>query len=161
MKTRELTRVIFGLMLVVALFASLTMVFNAKAQVVTYMSFNDSVWSSLAVSGPDTVSPGDSVVYTVTGILAVNMTGSVHINIWLNSASQTQEVLVSQYVLTTATWVAGSAINAAYTAIIPGDAANNKYVYATLDAGPNHFSVFAVEPKLRARNSVIQSNQNC
>ena len=136
MKTGYIKKALVAILAVLVL-VSIVLAPSAKALT---LSYNDSVWSSLSVTGPDVTRPGNSEIYTVSGRLSLNMTGSVHVTLWLNSTSQVQKTLLNTIVLPSGTYQAGNNFVQSYQVIIPSDAANNKYLYANLDAGASHFT---------------------
>jgi hypothetical protein len=97
-------------------------------------SFTDPTSVDLSVSGSTSpLKPGDTVVFTVSLTLNTYLYGNAHVRIWLNTSSQATIYLVDQDLMAYRNWTAGSSFNQPYTVVIPSDAANNNYVYATVD----------------------------
>ena len=147
-----------------AVLVLVSIVFAPSAKALT-LTFNDSVWSSLSVTGPDVTRPGNSEIFTVKGGLSLNMTGSVHVTLFLNSTSNVQETLLNTIVLASGTYLAGNGFVQSYQVTIPNDAANNKYIYANLDAGASHFTNIVLTlvqnstyPELQTQIVQLQAN---
>lgn len=100
MKTARKKQIFIGLLLILAVTPPFALFPKAKGLALTY---NDSVWAALSVTGPDVTRPGNTEIYTISGRTAINMTGSVRIIIWLNSTAQTPVTLLDYYVVTPGT----------------------------------------------------------
>ena len=124
--------------LAILVLASLILLPSADA---LNFSFNDSSSMAVTVTGPaNSIKQGDTVVFTVTLTLYNYMLGNAHFKLWLNSSSQTILTLVDQDIMAYQNWTAGSSFNQPFIVTISTNAANNAYVYATVDVGTKHFS---------------------
>jgi predicted nuclease with TOPRIM domain len=119
------------------------LVLAPSAQALT-LNYSDSIWATLSVTGPDITKPGNSEVYTVQGRLAANMTGSVRLSLTLNSTAGATVALLSATVLASGNYITGNSFIQSYNVVIPSDAANNKYIYATVEAGASHLNTLVV-----------------
>ena len=108
------------------------------------VSHRDSSWASLVLTGPDLTAPGSAEIYTLSGTFSTNVSGSVHLKLWINTASQQQEVIFDNFVLNSRNYLAGSSFVKSYQVMIPTDAESNNFVYATIDAVSSYIVNVAV-----------------
>lgn len=153
MKSRNLKNLLMPI-LASMLLLSIVLIPSAKALTLNY---NDSVWASLSVTGPDLAKPGNVEIYTVLGSLSSNMTGFVYLTLWVNSTSGVQENIFSTYVLSSGSYLAGNSFIQSYQVTIPNDTANNEYVYATLNAGTSQISKIVLTLVQNVTYSGLQS----
>ncbi len=108
------------------------------------MNYADTTWEYLTLTGPYLTKPGNTEIYTISGKLIANMSGAVHIKLWLYNDLQYLKVLVDDDALLTGNYLSTSSFAKSYQVTIPDDADNNKYIYATVDAGTRHVTSFAI-----------------
>ncbi len=128
-------------LLATAVLVSLILVSSVKALT---LNFSDSTWANLTATGPSLTKAGNTEIYTITGRLSANTSGAVHIRLWLMNASQVYKVILDDDALEAGNYLAGSSFAKSYNVIIPADADNNKYIYATVDAGTRHLTNFTL-----------------
>ena len=108
------------------------------------LTYSDSTWEYLTATGPSLTKAGNTEIYTITGKLSANASGAVHIKLWIINASQIYKVLLDDDALLNGNYLVNSSFAKSYTVVIPADVENNKYIYATVDAGTRHFSNFTI-----------------
>ena len=140
MRTLNKKQVLVGILAITVL-ASLMLAPSAKAMNITY---SNTFFTYLTITGPDQTRPGNTETYTISGSLGSNMSGSVRLRLWLYTNTQTLRILIDTDVLATGNYLAGSFFIKSYPIIIPSDADNNKYVYAQIDAGTSRLTNLTV-----------------
>ena len=140
MKTPNLTRTAACLLTIAILFS---LCLTSDVQALT-LNYSDSTWEYLTATGPSVTKAGNTEIYTISGKLSANTSGAVHIKLWLINASQVYKVILDDDALLAGNYLAGSSFAKSYNVNIPADSDNNKYIYATVDAGTRHFTNFTL-----------------
>jgi peptidoglycan hydrolase CwlO-like protein len=124
------------------------------------LNYNDGVWQSLTIAGPDFTKPGNNEIFTVSGKLLVAANVSIHVTFSYYNSSQIFKSLFEDNALSAGTYSAGSSFIKSYPISIPSDAANNRYVYVTIDdfARNWHLSNYTISLIQNPNYTDLQSN---
>jgi phage shock protein A len=140
MKTHHCSKAFAGIVGILVMF-SVMMAPSARA---LSLNYSDSTWEYMTATGPSLTKPGNTEIYTVSGKLAANTSGAVHIKLWLYNGSQALKVLVDDDSLIVGNYLVNSSFAKSYQVTIPADAENNNYIFATVDARTRHFTNFTL-----------------